>query len=89
MPMWVINSENGTRARQEHTLEQTRLFQITGYFIFIYDPICYTKSGEKKNSPYYLNIMANYHYHSENRVITWKFPYMEVTGKIFSKVKKP
>ena len=23
------------------------------------------------NSPDYLNVMVNYHYHSENRVITW------------------
>ena len=25
--------------------------------------------GGNKNSPDYLNIMANYHYHGENRVI--------------------
>ena len=29
------------------------------------------KNGGNKNSLYSLNVMVNYHYHSENRVITW------------------
>ena len=28
------------------------------------------KNGGNKNSPDSLNVMVNYHYHSENRVIT-------------------
>ena len=28
------------------------------------------KNGGNENSPYSLNVMVNYHYHSENRVIT-------------------
>ena len=32
--------------------------------------ICYMKIGVNKNSPNYLNVMVNYHYHGENRVIT-------------------
>ena len=27
--------------------------------------------GGDENSPDYLNVMVNYHYHRENRVITW------------------
>ena len=27
-------------------------------------------NGGNENSPYFLNVMVNYHYHSENRVIT-------------------
>ena len=29
------------------------------------------KNGGNKNSPYYLNVMVNYHYHSENRIISY------------------
>ena len=29
------------------------------------------KKGGNENSPDSLNVMVNYHYHSENRVITW------------------
>ena len=32
--------------------------------------------GDNENSPYSLNVMVNYHYHSENRVITRKIPSM-------------
>ena len=32
--------------------------------------------GGNKNSPNSLNIMVNYHYHGENRVITQYFPSM-------------
>ena len=38
--------------------------------IYINDRICYIKNGGNENSPYSLNVMVNYHYHSENRVIT-------------------
>ena len=31
------------------------------------------KIGGDKNSPNYLNIMVNYHYHGQNRIITRKF----------------
>ena len=34
------------------------------------------KNGGNDNSTYYLNLMVNYHYHSENRVINWQLPYM-------------
>ena len=27
--------------------------------------------GDNENSPNSLNVMVNYHYHGENRVITW------------------
>ena len=30
---------------------------------------CALKMGDNKNSPYSLNVMVNYHYHCENRVI--------------------
>ena len=38
--------------------------------ISINDNICYIKNWGNESSPDSLNIMANYHYHSENRVIT-------------------
>ena len=38
--------------------------------IEIDDHICYNKNRGNENSPYSLNVMVNYHYHSENRVIT-------------------
>ena len=34
------------------------------------------KNGGDENSPYSLNVMVNYHYYSENRVITRYFPSM-------------
>ena len=37
------------------------------------------KIGGDKNSPNYLNIMENYHYHGENRVTTCSLPYMTYT----------
>ena len=37
--------------------------------IFIHDRICYTKNGGNDNSPDSLNVMVNYHYNDENRVI--------------------
>ena len=40
------------------------------WIIFIHDRICYTKIGGNNNSPDYFNVMVNYHYHGENRVIT-------------------
>ena len=33
------------------------------WMIFIHNHICYLKIGGNKNSPDYLNIMVNYHYH--------------------------
>ena len=39
--------------------------------IYINDHIFYIKNGGNKNAPDSLNVMVNYHYHSENRVITW------------------
>ena len=38
--------------------------------IFFHDHIFYTKIGSNKNYPDSLNVMANYHYHGENRLIT-------------------
>ena len=38
--------------------------------------ICYTKIGGNENYPNDLNILVNFHYHDENRVITWYFPSM-------------
>ena len=38
--------------------------------IYINDHICYILNGGNENSSDSLNIMVNYHYHSENRVIT-------------------
>ena len=38
--------------------------------IFIHDHICYIEIGGNKNSPDSLNVMVNYHCHSENRVPT-------------------
>ena len=38
--------------------------------ISINDHICYIKNWGNDNSPDSLNIMVNYHYQSENRVIT-------------------
>ena len=35
------------------------------YIIFIHGRICYLKNGVNENSPNSLNIMVNYHYHSE------------------------
>ena len=35
--------------------------------------------GGNESSPDSLNVMANYHYHIENRVITWKLPSMVYT----------
>ena len=35
------------------------------------------KIGGNEISPDSLNVMVNYHYHSEKRVITWQFPFME------------
>ena len=35
-----------------------------------HDRICYTKMGGNQNSPNYINIMVNYHYHGENREST-------------------
>ena len=46
------------------------------WIIFIHDHICYTKIGGNENSPYSLNVMVNWHYHDENRVITLQFPSM-------------
>ena len=44
---------------------------LTGlYGYFLHDCICYTKFGGNKNSPNFLNVMVNYHYHGENGVIT-------------------
>ena len=40
------------------------------WIISINDHKCYIKNGGNNNSPDSLNIMVNYHYHSENRVIT-------------------
>ena len=34
------------------------------------------KTGDNKNSPDSINVMINYHYHSENRLITPQFPFM-------------
>ena len=34
------------------------------------------KNGGNENSPYSLKLMVNYHYQSENRVITRQFPSM-------------
>ena len=31
-----------------------------------------------------LNVMVNYHYHVENRVLTWKFPSMIVGYQMYS-----
>ena len=60
-------------------------YPILPWIIFINDCICILtglpgiffviayviqKIGGNKNSPNSLNIMANYHYHSEDRVIT-------------------
>ena len=33
--------------------------------------LLYKILGGNKNSPYSLNVMVNYHYHGENRVINW------------------
>ena len=41
------------------------------WIMSINDHIYYTKNGGDENSPYSLNVMVNYHYHSEKRVITW------------------
>ena len=37
--------------------------------IFSLNRLCYTKIGGNKNYPDPLNVMENYHYHDENRVI--------------------
>ena len=47
----------------------------------INDCICYTKNGGNNNSPTSLNVMVNYHYHGENRVIT-SFRLSEVWAKL-------
>ena len=39
------------------------------------------KNGGNENSPYSLNVMVNYHYHSENRVITRYFPSIPGGGR--------
>ena len=57
----------------------SRLYMYINWFtwiIFIHDCICYTKIGGNENYPDSLNVMVNYHYHRENRVITRQFPYM-------------
>ena len=36
------------------------------------------KNGGNKNSPDPLNVMVNYHYHSEKRFITRYFPFMDM-----------
>ena len=43
---------------------------LPGSYVFV---IVYViqKIGGIKNSPNSLNVMVNYHYHGENRVITW------------------
>ena len=40
------------------------------WIIFIHHCICYTNIGGNDSSQDSLNILVNYHYHSENRVIT-------------------
>ena len=40
------------------------------WITFMHDRICYTKIGDNDNYPYYVNVMENYHYHGENRIIT-------------------
>ena len=37
-------------------------------YIF-HDCICYTKIGGNDNSPNYINVMSNYHFHGESRVM--------------------
>ena len=39
-------------------------------------------NGGTENSPDSLNVMVNYHYHGENRVITRQFPSMGPTGQL-------
>ena len=41
-------------------------------------------NGGNENSPDFLNVMVNYHYHGENRVITRLFPSMVIGWIIFS-----
>ena len=41
------------------------------------------KIGGYKNSPKSLNVMVNYHYHGENRVITKKFPSMNAVKLVY------
>ena len=43
------------------------------------------KNGGDDNSPYSLNVMVNYHYHSENRAITPVIPiYAEKLVRLFN-----
>ena len=49
------------------------------WIIFFHDCIFYTKIRGNENSPDSLNVMVNYHYHGENRVITRYLPYMGFT----------
>ena len=44
----------------------------SNWIIFVHDRICYTEIGGNKNHPDSLKLMVNYHYHGENRVITWQ-----------------
>ena len=39
------------------------------------------KNGGNKNFLDSLKVMVNYHYHSENSVITWQFPSMRYSGQ--------
>ena len=46
------------------------------WIIFFHDPICYTKNWGNDKSQSSLNLMVNYHYHSETRVTTYKLTSM-------------
>ena len=50
-------------------ITQQRLLCLPGYLFFMIKHVI-QKMGGNKNSPNPLNIMVNYHYHGENRVIT-------------------
>ena len=41
-------------------------------------------NGGNDNSPDSLNVMVNYHYHGENKVITQQFPSMKYTYPIIT-----
>ena len=50
------------------------------WIIFIHDSICYTKTEVNENYLDSLNVMVNYYYHGENRVITRQPPSMATTS---------
>ena len=56
----------------------------TGKYFFMIVYVIH-KIGGNNNSLNYLNVMVNFHYHGENRVLTRLFPSMHSTSHNFAK----